>query len=277
MTVTLCLSCSPDVGVYSIGAFRGPPRSGVAFPTTSGLWLSGILLATAWHPIQLNYIIIQRQHDLPLDLWNRMFNRHQAEITVMQFRGYSLPVHHCSGTMGPSPCPISSALIRPRDLFRLLAIGMCHLGIVFLGRVEGQNITQVLLYNSYNLTLVICLFTNPSAQAGYDTRSIFKRSLKGLILEFFSPRLVASPRLKNPVCPTILLIAGGRIIRVLLFPRVLLLCEMHSVSSRIWTHVTVSISYDDNHYTTGTSILFVCTYSLFYLTHRYDPIKCTPG
>ena len=37
MTVTLCLSCSPDVGVNSIGAFRGPPRSGVAFPTTSGL------------------------------------------------------------------------------------------------------------------------------------------------------------------------------------------------------------------------------------------------
>ena len=100
-----------------------------------------------WHPTQLNYIIIQRPHNRPLDLWNRMFNRHQAEITVMQFRGYSLPVHHCSGTMGPSPCPISKALIRPRDLFRLLAIGMCHflpvyhLGIIFLGRVEGQNIT----------------------------------------------------------------------------------------------------------------------------------------
>ena len=29
---------------------------------------------------------------------------------------------------------------------------------------------------------------------------------------------------------------------------------MQSVSSRIWTRVTVSISYDDNHYTTGTSI-----------------------
>ena len=40
-----------------------------------------------WHPTQLNYIIIQRPHDRPLDLWNRMFNRHQAEITVMQFRG----------------------------------------------------------------------------------------------------------------------------------------------------------------------------------------------
>ena len=39
---------------------------------------------------QLSYIIVRR----PLDLWNRMFNRHQAEITVMQFTGHSLPVHH---------------------------------------------------------------------------------------------------------------------------------------------------------------------------------------
>ena len=38
------------------------------------------------------------------------------------------------------------------------------------------------------------------------------------------------------------------------FPRVLVLCEMQSVSSRVWTCVAVSISYDDNHYTTGTSI-----------------------
>ena len=31
----------------------------------------------------------------------------------------------------------------------------------------------------------IILFTNPSARAGYDTRSIFKRSLTGLNSEFF--------------------------------------------------------------------------------------------
>ena len=32
-----------------------------------------------------------------------------------------------------------------------------------------------------------------------------------------------------------------------------MLCEMESVSSRIWTGVAMSISYNDNHYTTGTS------------------------
>ena len=32
---------------------------------------------------------------------------------------------------------------------------------------------------------------------------------------------------------------------------------MQSVSSRIWTRVAVSISYDDNDYTTGTFILLI--------------------
>ena len=37
-----------------------------------------------------------------------------------------------------------------------------------------------------------------------------------------------------------------------------MLCEMQSVSSRIWTRVAVSIFSDDNHYTTGTST--ICLY-----------------
>ena len=32
---------------------------------------------------------------------------------------------------------------------------------------------------------------------------------------------------------------------------------MQSVLSRVWTRVTVSISYDDNHDTTGTSNVFI--------------------
>ena len=47
-------------------------------------------------------------------------------------------------------------------------------------------------------------------------------------------------------------IDGGRIIGFIPFPRVLVLCEMQPVSPRIWTRVAVSISYDDNRYTTGT-------------------------
>ena len=44
-----------------------------------------------WNWTQLSYIIVQRPFDHPLDLWNRMFNRHQAEKTVMQYGGHSLP------------------------------------------------------------------------------------------------------------------------------------------------------------------------------------------
>ena len=53
--------------------------------------------------------------------------------------------------------------------------------------------------------------------------------------------------------PYYLPIAKGRIIGFIPFPRGLVLCEMQSVSSRIWTRVAVSISFNDNHYTTGTS------------------------
>ena len=37
---------------------------------------------------------------------------------------------------------------------------------------------------------------------------------------------------------------------------------MQSVSSRIWTRVAVSISYDANHYTPGTSTFMCSTYVL---------------
>ena len=70
----------------------------------------------SWLLSWLSYIIVQRPLDRPLDLWNRMFNRHQAEITVMQFRGHSLPV--CQ-SMRVSwyflACPILLANFRPCD------------------------------------------------------------------------------------------------------------------------------------------------------------------
>ena len=80
-------------GPQFIRASRGPLQPGVAFLPTSRFQLRLIFNSTATQlarRTQLSYIIVWR----PLDLWNRMFNRHQAEITVMQFRGHSLPVHH---------------------------------------------------------------------------------------------------------------------------------------------------------------------------------------
>ena len=60
---------------------------------------------------------------------------------------------------------------------------------------------------------------------------------------------------EEPSMPYYLPIAGGRVIGFIPFPWVLVLCEMSSVSSRIWTRVSVSISHNDNDYTTVTSIV----------------------
>ena len=134
MAVTLCLSCSPDAQLevqrptllgdgffYCIlsatslvpnlhrGSW-GPSRLGVTFLTTTcqppSPTLTGLFLS--W----LSYILVRR----PLDLWNRKFNRHQAEITLMQFRGHSLPVRQSMRVSWDFlACPILLAKFRPRD------------------------------------------------------------------------------------------------------------------------------------------------------------------
>ena len=92
----------------------------------------------------------------------------------------------------------------------------------------------------------VVLFTNPSARAGYDTRSIFKRSLTGLNSEFSSSLASCLTKAEEPSLSYYLSIAGGRIIGFIPFPRVLVQCEMQSISSRIWTRIAAFISYGDN-------------------------------
>ena len=52
-------------------------------------------------------------------------------------------------------------------------------------------------------------------------------------------------------------IDGGRIVRFIPFPRILALCEMQIVSSRIWTGVAVSISYDGSNYIMSATYNYV--------------------
>ena len=77
-------------GPQTPSGFPRAPSAGCGFPYRI-LSLS-VSNSTAWLLSWLSYIIVQRPLDRPRDLWNRMFNRHQAEITVMQFRGHFLPV-----------------------------------------------------------------------------------------------------------------------------------------------------------------------------------------
>ena len=120
----------------------------------------------------------------------------------------------------------------------------------FLFLFEDKRMCKPCMTNTqlgYNDLCCIFIFTNPSTQAGYDTRSIFKQCLTCLNSEF--------SKAEEPHLPYYLPIAGGRIIGFIPYPRVLVLRKMQSVSSRIWTCVTESISSDDNHYTTSTSSL----------------------
>ena len=95
----------------------------------------------------------------------------------------------------------------------------------------------------------------PTPPLGQDmTQGQFKRSLTGLNSEFSFSLTSCLTKAKEPNLSYYLPIAGGRIIGFIPFPRVLVLCEMQSVSFRIWTRIVVSNSYDDNHYTTGTKL-----------------------
>ena len=125
---------------------QGPLQPGVAFPTTSRL-----LLQLSNFLSSQNYIIVHRPLNRPLNLWNGMFDRHQAEITVMQFRGHSLPVYQSMSVPWDFlPCPISSA----KHAYAISSPN-CHWNVSLpsgasprngkFGRVEGQNTTTVLL------------------------------------------------------------------------------------------------------------------------------------
>ena len=164
MTVTLCLSCSlgllnrrpraHSAGcwlslLHLISIFSGPqtpsgfpkaPSVGCGFPyhissptvrNSTGNSTGPLGVELNWNRnsiqlarrTQLSYIIVRR----PLDLWNRMFNRLQAEIIDMQFTGHSLPVHHSvvyHGNFFSSSNFISQF---PPTRFPLItAIRMCH-------------------------------------------------------------------------------------------------------------------------------------------------------
>ena len=165
MTVTLCLSCSPwllnrrprahSAGcwlslLHLISIFSGPqtpsgfpraPSVGCGFPyhissptvgnsTGNSTGPLGVELNWNRNSIQLarrtrlNYMIVWRS----LDLWNRMFNRHQAEITVMQFTGHSLPVHQSMSVPWEFFFCSSHFISQfpPTRFPHITAIGMCH-------------------------------------------------------------------------------------------------------------------------------------------------------
>ena len=113
------------------------------------------------------------------------------------------------------------------------------------------------------------IFTQPLRSGRiWHKINLFKRSLTGLNSEFSFSLTSCLTNVEEPSLPYYLPIAGGRIIGFIPFPRVLVQCEMQSVSSKIWTRVAVSISCDDNHYITGTGMNISISHIHVWLCNR---------
>ena len=122
--------------------------------------------ATVWLLSLLSYIIVQRPLSRLLDLWNRVCDRHQAEITVMQFTCHSLPVHQSMSV--PWEFFTSSHFISqfpPTRIPLITAIRMCHflpvhhLGMAFLAGSKAK-IQQYFIETSPNNIFTIILQEN---------------------------------------------------------------------------------------------------------------------
>ena len=141
------------------------------------------------------------------------------------------------------------------SIFRACVCGknIWQVRVSFVSVCNDDRIYHTKYYILCSMFETVIIFTNPSARAGYDTRSIFKRGLAGFYSEFSFSYTSCLTKAEEPSLPYYFPIAGGRIIGFIPFPRVLVLCEMQSVRSRIWTGVAVSISCDNNHYTMGSN------------------------
>ena len=119
-----------------------------------------------------SYIIVQRPLNRPLNLGNGMFNRHQVEITVMQFTGHSLPVHQSMSVLWdfylvpfhqPNP-PMRSLSITGHWNVSLPSGASLWNGM--FGWVEGQNTTFVAATTSLLYSKVHNLFIMKNCAIG---------------------------------------------------------------------------------------------------------------
>ena len=140
----------------SIGGPKGPFCWVVALPTTSFSNFSGPQLTDFLSPP--SYIIVQSPTQY---LWNGMFDRHQAEITVMQFTGHSLPVHQSMSVpwdfyLVPYFNQPAYAISSHNCQRNVSLPSSASLWNGMFGRIEGQYTT--LLLAVYCLKLTSCWF-----------------------------------------------------------------------------------------------------------------------
>ena len=106
---------------------------------------------------------------------------------------------------------------------------------VFYSLSQMGKFLYIYIYIYIYICLHVCLyvFTNPSAQAGCDTRSIFKQRLTGLTSGFSFSKTSCYTKFKEPSLHYFS-IAGKRIVGYITFSNVLALCEMQTASFRVY-------------------------------------------
>ena len=105
-------------------------------------------------------------------------------------------------------------------------------------------------------------------------------------IEFSFSQTACFTKPKSLVWPAVLPRAWGGIVGFFSFPRELVQCEMQTDSIRIWTRVTVSVSYDCNRYTTGDYKTYILwgviekynnwIFFFFYLNIKFEIRICVP-
>ena len=111
---------------------------------------------------------------------------------------------------------------------------------------------QELAYNCSVRIQDVCIYQLLHHEQDVTQCQLFQRSSTGFHSEFSFSKTSCHTKAEEPKLPYNLTIARETITEFVRFPSVLVLCEMPTTSSRIWTRVAMSISYDDNHYTTDT-------------------------
>ena len=153
---------------------------------------------------------------------------------------WPLLVYQCIKMVLTSFVPYSSSKIELENnsIYKLMYFHLnTHCGLT--GFVVNGVVLLTWWLTCWNLKIDMYL---PSPSAGCDTRSIFKQNFR--IQSFF---LLPNLSYNFPI-------TGRRIIEFITSPAVFVLCEKPLVSSWIWTRITVSIFYDDTHYTTSTAM-----------------------
>ena len=116
------------------------------------------------------------------------------------------------------------------------------------------------------------VFINSSPGTECDTKSIFISArwnvfslVQDLNSKFSFSQTRCLTKAEEPPRPYYLPIAGGTIIGFIPFPRVLVLGEMYSASSRIWTRVAVCISLSELCLLNKTIVLVCFIFRFFFL------------